>query len=303
MVLSYQIGRTDARPVGRTSRGWLRVSRRNPCPVCGKPDWCLVSEDGTAAICPRVEAGAIKRVGDAGWLHRIGPSQQRFGSRSVHLTASEPQQPDFAELARRWADVGRPLLHQLAEQLGLPEPALQTFSTGWTREHWAWTFPMHDASGRVIGIRLRLPNGRKLSLRGSREGLFLPSELASAQPPVPLLVVTEGPTDAAAALALGFRHVAGRPSCGGGTKHLLELVHRLRPQRIGVISDNDNPGLEGAQRLAAALPHSDVRIVLPPAGHKDLRDAVRAGLTAEQLSQAIQSSGPVKLRISLKIRL
>jgi hypothetical protein len=34
---------------------WPRVSRTHPCPVCGKPNWCLVSADGTAAICQRVE--------------------------------------------------------------------------------------------------------------------------------------------------------------------------------------------------------------------------------------------------------
>ena len=40
-----------------------------PCPVCGKPDWCLVAEDGSAAICARIEEGSVKRCGDAGWLH------------------------------------------------------------------------------------------------------------------------------------------------------------------------------------------------------------------------------------------
>lgn len=48
-----------------------RVSRQNPCPVCGKPDWCLVAKDGSAAICSRIQEGSIKRCGDAGWLHRF----------------------------------------------------------------------------------------------------------------------------------------------------------------------------------------------------------------------------------------
>jgi len=33
----------------------IRVSRRQPCPICGKPDWCLMAEDGSAAICARIE--------------------------------------------------------------------------------------------------------------------------------------------------------------------------------------------------------------------------------------------------------
>lgn len=49
---------------------WQRVSRRRPCPVCGKPDWCAYSgpdDSPTAAICQRVESP--KRAGEAGWLH------------------------------------------------------------------------------------------------------------------------------------------------------------------------------------------------------------------------------------------
>jgi len=46
-----------------------RVTRSRPCPVCGKPDWCLVAPDGSAAICPRVKEGALRKCGDAGYLH------------------------------------------------------------------------------------------------------------------------------------------------------------------------------------------------------------------------------------------
>lgn len=45
-----------------------RVSRTAPCPICGRADWCLISPDGSAAICPRVEQGSVKECGDAGLL-------------------------------------------------------------------------------------------------------------------------------------------------------------------------------------------------------------------------------------------
>jgi hypothetical protein len=48
---------------------WLRVTRHNPCPVCGKPDWCLVSEDGKMAICARIESDKKAGSKGAGWIH------------------------------------------------------------------------------------------------------------------------------------------------------------------------------------------------------------------------------------------
>ena len=39
-----------------TRGDWQRVRKSRPCPVCGRPDWCLIAgpEDfPTAAICQR----------------------------------------------------------------------------------------------------------------------------------------------------------------------------------------------------------------------------------------------------------
>ncbi len=45
----------------------VRVSRRAPCPVCGKPDYCGVRADGTACICMRKFSARPTRNG--GYLH------------------------------------------------------------------------------------------------------------------------------------------------------------------------------------------------------------------------------------------
>ena len=49
---------------------WLRVCKLSPCPICHKPDWCLISPDGQTSICARVASD--KKAGEAGWLHQIG---------------------------------------------------------------------------------------------------------------------------------------------------------------------------------------------------------------------------------------
>ena len=52
-----------------TASTWVRVNRCNPCPVCGKPDWCLISQDAKAAICARIESDKPAGTKGAGWIH------------------------------------------------------------------------------------------------------------------------------------------------------------------------------------------------------------------------------------------
>jgi hypothetical protein len=277
---------------------WRRVSRAHPCTVCGRSDWCLVSADGTAAICPRVESP--KRVGDAGWLHRLKDDDdphQRRRVRVVRLSASAASRADLAWLAaqcRQDLDAGR--LLQLAVSLGLSVGALCHFGIGWSVEHRAWAFPMSDASGSVLGLRLRRPDGFKFSVRGGKEGLFIPS--AGGDQPSPLLIC-EGPTDAAALLDMGFRNVVGRPSCTGGVKLLVELVRHRQPPEAVIISDGDVPGWRGAVNLASVLVAyaPAVQLIAPPEGIKDARDWLRAGGTRRDIDEAIRAAAVRRLVI------
>lgn len=50
---------------------WIRVNKRNRCPVCDKPDWCLKSEDSKTAICARIESDKLAGNKGAGWHHTL----------------------------------------------------------------------------------------------------------------------------------------------------------------------------------------------------------------------------------------
>ncbi|MFM5956973.1 MAG: hypothetical protein ACKOQ2_07385, partial [Dolichospermum sp.] len=41
--------------VADNSSEWKEVSKNNPCPLCGKPDWCSVSPDASAVLCRRTD--------------------------------------------------------------------------------------------------------------------------------------------------------------------------------------------------------------------------------------------------------
>ncbi len=286
---------------------WQRVSRRRPCPICGKPDWCLYTgsaEDPSAAICARIESE--RPAGEGGWLHRLRNEDHRGRSllrRRVIRAApdGEGERPimDFGAYARLCHRSCLPgALRQLADGLGLSHESLVRLQVGSSRRHNAWTFPMSDAAGQVTGIRLRLADGRKLSVRGGREGLFVPVDLEV----VDWLLVCEGPTDTAALVDLGFAAV-GRPSCSGGARQLTALVARLRPSEVVIVADADEPGRRGAEHLAGVmLPYVPaVRVLFPPDGIKDARAWKLAGASTTDVAAAVEAADVRRLTIKSRL--
>jgi phage/plasmid primase-like uncharacterized protein len=185
-------------------------------------------------------------------------------------------------------------MDNLSRLLGVTEANLRRLGVGWSAQHHAWTFPMRDAAGEVRGIRLRGTDGRKWSVKGGREGLFLPDSLDASQ----RLLICEGPTDTAAAMDMGCAAV-GRPSCTGGAGLLLRLVRDRRPAEVVVVADQDAPGQSGAAALAAELRGyvRVVRVITPPA--KDLRAWRQSGASADDLAALIAATAPLTIKITI----
>ena len=256
----------------------LRVNKEHRCPVCGKPDWCLIAQDGTAAICARVEQGSKKRCGDAGWLHvfaeRTGFSPQtsgirkRGGANHPGLKVTGPCKGavpiDFATMAEVFASrCSERRVRLLANSLALTPGSLKRLGIGISAG--GFTFPMSDEHGNIIGIRRRFDNGRKNSVKGSKNGLFIPTGIEKATK----LIICEGPTDCCAALDLGWAAI-GRPNCNS---KVTMAVRYVRGRPVVIVADRDAAGIRGARKLTDALLKngSTVRIILPPPIYKDLR--------------------------------
>ena len=276
-----------------------RVSRRKPCPICGKPDWCLVAPDRSAAICARVEDASVKRCGDAGWLHVLRRDfakrlKRRDLSKRIIAEPAETEDKRFEQLAEKYRQqLSVERLCILSESLGVSVASLKRLRIGWDGR--AYTFPMSNDFGNVVGIRRRFPDGRKVSLTGSKTGLFVPTGLDSGKP----LLICEGTTDTAAALDLAFDAI-GRPNCNSK----IEMTAKAAKGRteIVIVGDADAPGRAGAEKLADALAlhYATVKIIYPLEGIKDLRQWFRAGLSREVLQQLIQRAKPVVVRISFQ---
>ena len=280
---------------------WKRVSKTSPCPICGKPDWCLITADQSAAICQRQSEGSVKMVGESGWLHRLRDSDDWRSRRTRRVTISCHNPQDLGELAKKYEDAASDnAVSGEAFELGLDRKSLRRLHIG--RDGSTATFPMVDADGKVIGIRLRLADGRKLSVRGGKEGLFVPIGVDKPN----RLLICEGPTDTAALISAGFDAI-GRPSCSGGVRLIVDLVRRWRPGEVVIVADGDEPGRLGATRLAKrlALHVSTVKVIVPPEQIKDARAwfcrhwrGFRAAVFA-----AIETAKPIRLNIKATRRL
>ncbi len=281
---------------------FIKVTRSNRCQICGKPDWCLVSKDGGAAICPRVPEGAIKYVDKTGFLHRLKDVNYATGyTRQVASTAVPKEEPtiDAAALMEEFRDdVDEVAFERLAAALGVTDAALQFLGTGWCDKSNAWAFPMSDAAGNCVGIRLRSDTGKKWAVRGSRNGLFLPAVLTGEGP----LFVVEGPTDTAALIDLDV-DVIGLP-CNVVVGMLVDFLRTCKrdvvivQERDDKIDDTERcqyckvnmcprcrPGKYGAQHVIAPQISGYARTIkiISPLDGKDSREWKKNGLTKETL--------------------
>jgi phage/plasmid primase-like uncharacterized protein len=176
-------------------------------------------------------------------------------------------------------------LQHVAALLELPAMALARLHVGWSPIYQATTWPMRDADGNVIGIRLRCPQtARKWALKHSKAGLFYDHHAMRSK--VCRLWVCEGPTDCAALLSIEMDAV-GVPSAGGAADLLVALARRVQPAEVVICADGDDAGRRGAERLRdALLIVAAVRIVSPPEGIKDARAWVLSGVSRQVIDHA-----------------
>lgn len=251
---------------------WIRVSKRQICPICGKPDWCGISKDGTTVHCMRYESNRPTRAG--GWIHKLNEPLQ--AKPAYRVKPRKPSTVNFATMAKfctEKLDVKE--LDDFAKHLGVSMASLIKLHVG--RNAQGFTFPMFSATSEIIGMRVRSERG-KWAVTGSRNGIFWPMDVDRDDTQ---LLICEGPTDCAALIDMSYK-VIGRPSCNSGVDIIKDFL-RFSRRDVVIMSDKDEPkkrpdgteyrpGQEGSHNLAKAIHNrcKSVKIVKPP-HHKDIR--------------------------------
>jgi len=256
----------------------IRVSEDNPCYICKKPDGCMISPDGKAALCSRIESD--KLLGEpfaGGWLHILDGS----------FKPTKIRKKNYPPI--NWTTIQNFYENQIND-ISL-EPLTRQFSyinlkrldVGWDGE--AWTFPIRNTEDKIVGIHRRFPNGNKRFIRGSRNGIFIPRGLNIVASEI---LICEGASDTLTALDLDFEAV-GRTNCNASVKMLCDyFTYKVYAPKLIIIADNDLAGIRGAKKLAEALfaVNRVSHIIIPPAA--DLRAWKKKGLTREKLAENLE---------------
>lgn len=176
---------------------------------------------------------------------------------------------------------------RLADWARVPESALAHVHSLGTRTDLghpstrAWTFPLSDARGNVVGVRTEFSGGLPSTTDGE-PGLILSARWKDR--PGALYLVT-GALNVLAMTAAGMAAI-GRPSNVGGVELLAKLLADLPPDReIVWTGENDFrpkpgggtewPGRDESKRAATRLAHElkrPIGFALPPGGEKDVRE-------------------------------
>ena len=252
---------------------WKRVNRLTRCPVCGKPDWCMISQDRSAVICPRTEEGASRYIDGSGYLHVLKHTTEWMDEGyEPHRPVPLPEHNEVLAIrCRQWiSDSTDDHIQGLAEKLGVTVRALRALNVGWFAQRESWVFPMLRAGKRLLGVRVRPQAGSKFAIKGSKNALFIPNCLGDTGP----IFICEGESDSAAMIDAGLQ-VIGRPSCNSGSRLIVELLESFGGTRpVVVCIDSDGPGRSGGYTLARQVAdHSPRTLVMePPYRYKDMRD-------------------------------
>lgn len=263
------------------------VTKENPCPICQRPDYC---QFGTYAIkCMRVQSNHEATQG--GWYHKF---DERLKPTFIPSKKKEPEVEIDAEAVMQSYCFGSNISIAGAAMLDVMIDSLTAIGMGYSTTHNALAFPMKDADGNTIGIRLRNSDGFKWAVKGSRQGIFIPDEELKDS----TVYLPEGPTDTCALLSMGLFAI-GRPTCNTGNQQIKDCLKRLGIYRAVVVADNDDmkklgpregrPGIEGAQKLQRELTGIKSTIWIPPSPCKDARDFLKRGGTRAMIESDLKN--------------
>ena len=100
-----------------------RVSKDNPCPICGKPDWCGIAEDGSFAVCMRIES--FNPTENHGWLHVLNENHN-YKPSNFKKTSRPKQKKSKVQIDTSYSKIRSPKVYNtLVDKLSLSDEHIE----------------------------------------------------------------------------------------------------------------------------------------------------------------------------------
>lgn len=276
---------------------WIRVSRHEPCVICGKSDYCTRTADGAAAKCMRVESESPvtdSKGGFSGWVHKLSNPLP-----PVPPPKPIPKKPKWNSECRAMFvhDMAHEKRCAVSESLKVSVVALEDLGVGigwddWNNAEYS-SWPSRDADGDCIGFTRRYDDGSKRTNQGGSAGVFYTRNWFKHPGPV---WIVEGGSDVAACESSGLCAI-GRASNTHGAEWIKKMIARDCPnKKVFVVGERDEtpsrrgtvsscttncrgcsfcwPGLFGAKKVAGEL---GAQWVIVPPPYKDMRELLSSG--------------------------
>lgn len=265
-----------------TGELWFRgrsVTPDQPCPICRKPTsherregYCAIDIERGIVWCGH-SADEARRA-----FYRISDAAMVQQPTTVRRRAKAAADVDWdSQVEACQCDLAPSILREQAKALGVSINSLELMDTGWHADSGSLAWPMRNAAGVTVGIRLRKPSGFKFAVSGSTNALFIPNNLDLSVSDK--IVIVEGPTDTAAAIDLSLNPI-GRASARTCLKDLVQICRGKHVTIIRDQGDKNGDGEKGANELAAELVGQCRFVsVVTPMKSKDVRSWLREGAT------------------------
>lgn len=217
--------------------GWISVSKREPCLICGKSDWCRRTRDGEMAHCKRIESAKPSKK--EGWFHLLSdPLPVRYGSGPATIDVEAIDWPRRAE--QMFCSIGAvDARDRLAGELGVAVDSLERLGVGLGFDSYSGkpfcSFPERDCCWLPVGIVRRFTDGEKKAMKGGHQGLYFEREWWTSRGPI---FCPEGGSDTAALLTAELC-VIGRPSNTGGIEKLIGILQGQSHRTVVILGEND----------------------------------------------------------------
>jgi CRISPR-associated protein Cmr3 len=210
-----------------SSRGNLvRTTKTNPCPHCGKPDWCYFI--GELSVCNRDQPPAI------GWeaTSKTDKDGKVYYAPIREKKAIRPRQTRYWEYPAR---DGSPLVRVVRFDDG------EGGEAKWHQERWGKCKPSKQM-GWVIGTK---------DIPRENIPIYRYAEVRKAIANNELIFIAEGEDNVDRLWALGF---AATCNIGGSGKWRDSDTRDLQGAKVVIITDRDEPGVKHAELLHQEFP-------------------------------------------------